>query len=97
MLVLIIKTSAFGTYIPRFNFLYFDKYDYVIITNPLISAPSGNKNSVAVEYNKSKLWLLHKHVSTLGLLNGHMSAQYVQCDHMSVGGLLFLDRTCQFS
>ena len=49
---------------------------YVIITNPLISAPSGNKNCVAMEHYKSKLWLLHRHdiVSTQCLLNGHMSA-----------------------
>ena len=61
---------------------------YVIIINPLISAPSGNKNCVAVENNKSKLWLLHRHVSTQWLLHGHMSAQYVLCGHMSAQYIL---------
>ena len=35
-------------------------------------------------HNKSKSWLLHRHVSTQWLLKGYMSAQYVLCGHMSV-------------
>ena len=39
---------------------------------------------VAMKLEKSKSWLVHRHVSTQWLLSGHMSAQYVLCGHMSV-------------
>ena len=45
---------------------------------------SGNQDCVPMKHNKSKSWLLHRHVSTQCLLSGHMSAQDVLCDHMSV-------------
>ena len=54
------------------------------ITNLLISVSSGYKNRVARKHNKSKPWLLHRHVSTQWLLSGHMSAQYVLCGFVSV-------------
>ena len=38
----------------------------------------------SMKHNKSKSWLLHRHVSALWLLSRHMSTQYVLCGHMSV-------------
>ena len=34
-------------------------------------------NCVAMKHDKSKPWLLHRHVSSQWLLSGHMSAQYI--------------------
>ena len=88
-ITLLSSTSAFGPCIQRFNlthifFLILTNLDiYPIITNPLVSASSGNLNHIAMKHNKSKSWLLHRHVSINWLLSGHVFAQYVLCGHMS--------------
>ena len=49
-----------------------------MITNPLISAYSGNQKFVLLHKHVSTQWPLSLHMSTLYVLCGHMSAQYAQ-------------------
>ena len=68
-------TSAFGTCIPKCNtyyYFYTITYYYILLILPNMSISNDNKslekcilrllNCVAMKYNKSKSWLLHRYM-----------------------------------